>query len=79
MAQKGGKVKKIILTIVLLALLGIVFVVAGGGDLLKSAGKKIEGAGKQADVLKQKVEERASTIEKTVEKGIESVKQGEKK
>ena len=79
MAQKGLSLKKIFLTIIFLALLGIVFVLAGGGDLLKSAGKKIEGAGKQADVIKQKVEEKASSIEKTVEKSIDSVKQGEKK
>ena len=39
MAQKGGTLKKIILTVILLALLGIVFVLAGGGTLLKSAGK----------------------------------------
>lgn len=79
MAQKGLSLKKIVLTLILLALLGIVFVLAGGGNLLKSAGKKIEGAGKQADVFKQKVEEKASSIEKTVEKSIDSVKQGEKK
>jgi hypothetical protein len=79
MAQKGGKLKKIILTIILLALLGIVFVLMGGGNLLRSAGKKLEGAGKQADTIKQTVEEKAATIEKKVEKGIESVKPGEKK
>jgi hypothetical protein len=79
MAQKGGKLKKIILTIILLALLGIVFVLMGGGNMLRTAGKKLEGAGKQADTIKQTVEEKAATIEKKVEKGIESVKPGEKK
>jgi hypothetical protein len=79
MAQKSGKLKKIILTIILLALLGIVFVLMGGGNMLRTAAKKLEGAGKQADTIKQTVEEKAATIEKKVEKGIESVKPGEKK
>ena len=48
-------------------------------DFLKTAGKKIEGAGKQAEQIKEKVEEKASSVEKSVEKGIESVKPGEKK
>ena len=57
MAQKGGTMKKIILTIILIALVGVVFVLAGGGKILKSAGKKLEGVGKQAETIKQNVEE----------------------
>ena len=79
MAQKGGVFRKVLLLIVLLALLAIVFVLAGGGGLLRSAGKHMEGAGKQADEIKQKVEEKAAAVEKTVEKGIDSLKPGEKK
>ena len=79
MAPKGGTVKKAIMTIILLALIAIVFVLAGGGNLLRSAGKKLEGAGKQADNIKQTVEEKAASLEKKVEKGIESVAPGEKK
>jgi hypothetical protein len=79
MAQKGVTLKKIFLTILFLALVAIVFILMGGGDVLKKAGKKLEGAGKQADQIKDKVEEKASSVEKTVEKGIESIKPGEKK
>jgi hypothetical protein len=79
MASKGGTVKKTIMTIILLGLIAVVFVLAGGGKLLRSAGKKLEGAGKQADTIKQTVEEKAATLEKKVEKGIESVVPGEKK
>jgi hypothetical protein len=79
MAQKGGKFKKLLLAAILIGLLVLVFVLAGGGDLLKHAGKQIEGAGKQADQLKQKVEEKATSVGKSVEKGIDSMKTGEKK
>ena len=83
MAQKRGKFKKILLTVIFLALLIFVFILAGGGDFLKSAGKKIEGAGKQAEQIKEQVEEKASsvgkTMEKTVEKGLDTIKPGEKK
>jgi len=83
MAQKGGKIKTFIYTLILLALVAVVFILLGGGDVLKKAGQKIEGAGKQAEQMKEKMEktgeETKKTIEKTVEKGIESVKPGEKK
>ena len=79
MAQKSGGVKKLLFTLILIGLLVLIFILLGGGDLLKSTGKKIEGVGKQADQLKQKVEEKAATVEKTVEKGIDSMKSGEKK
>jgi len=82
-AQKRGKIKTFIFTLILLALVAVVFILLGGGDMLKSAGKKLEGAGKQADQIKDKMEktgeETKKTIEKTVEKGLEKVKPGEKK
>ncbi len=78
MAKKGGKFKTVILTVILLALLGVVFVLMGGGSLLKSAGKWISGVGKEADVVKQKMEEKASTTGKAVEKVIDTVKPGDK-
>jgi F0F1-type ATP synthase membrane subunit b/b' len=79
MAQKSGTVKRFLLILILISLALIVFILFGGADLLKSAGKKIEGAGEQAESIKQKVEEQAATIEKKVEKVKESVSPGEKK
>ena len=79
MAQKSGTVKRFFLILILLSLALIVFILFGGADLLKSAGKKIEGAGRQAESIKQKVEEQAVTIEKKVEKVKESVSSGDKK
>jgi hypothetical protein len=79
MAQKSGTVKRFLLIVILISLALIVFILFGGADLLKSAGKKIEGAGEQAESIKQKVEEQAATIEKKVEKVKDSVSSGEKK
>ena len=79
MAQRSGTVKRFLLILILLSLALIVFILFGGADLLKSAGKKIEGAGEQAESIKQKVEEQAATIEKKVEKVKETVSPGEKK
>jgi flagellar basal body-associated protein FliL len=79
MAQKGGKMKRIFLTLILLALIVIVFVLLGGGAWLRSAGKWLGGMGSKADDVKQTIEKKATTIEKTVEKGIEAVKPGDKK
>jgi hypothetical protein len=76
---KKGLFKKVLLSLVLAALLIIVFVLLGGGDFLRTAGKKMEGAGRQADQIKQTVEEKAASVEKTVEKGLDSIKSGEKK
>ena len=79
MAQKGGKMKRIFLTLIFLALLAVVFVLLGGGTWLKSAGKWIGGMGSKAEDVKQTIEKKATTVEKSVEKGIEAVKPGEKK
>jgi len=79
MAQRSGTVKRFLLILILISLALIVFILFGGADLLKSAGKKIEGAGEQAESIKQKVEEQAATIEKKVEKVKDSVSSGEKK
>ena len=76
MAQKGGKVKRFFLTIVLLALLIVVFILLGGGNMLKSAGRWMSGVGKE--VVKQKMEEKASKTGEAVEKVIETVKPGDK-
>jgi hypothetical protein len=79
MAQKGGKMKRIFLTLIFLALVAIVFVLFGGGNWLKSAGQWLGGMGSKAEDAKQTIEKKATTIEKSVEKGIEAVKPGEKK
>ena len=79
MAGKGGKMKRILLTVIFLALLSVVFVVLGGGTWLKSAGHWLGGMGSKAEDAKQTIEKKATTIEKSVEKGIEAVKPGEKK
>ncbi len=79
MAKKGGKFKTFLLTLVLLCLLAVVFILLGGGEWLKSAGRWMTGVGKEAGVVKQKMEEKASTTGKAVEKAIDTVKSGEKK
>ncbi len=79
MAKKGGSVKRLVLTLVFLALLIIVFILLGGGNLLNSTGTWIGGVGRKAEDVKQTIEHKATTIEKTVEKLKESEKTGEKK
>ena len=79
MAQKGGTVKRFLLTLMLLALLIVAFILLGGGNLLKSAGKWIGGMGKKAEDIKGTLEHKATTIEKTVEKLKESDNRGEKR
>ncbi len=79
MAKKGGTLKRFFLTLVFLALLIIVFILLGGGNLLKSTGIWIGGVGKKAEDVKQTIEHKATTIEKTVEKLKENEKAGEKK
>jgi hypothetical protein len=51
----------------------------GGGNLLRSTGTWVSGVGHKAEVVKQKMEEKASNTGKAVEKVIETVKPGEKK
>ena len=79
MAQKGGKLKRFLLISMLFAVLVIVFVLLGGGNVLKSTGNWIGGVGKKAEDVKQTIEQKATTIEKTVEKLKEGEKAGEKK
>jgi Sec-independent protein translocase protein TatA len=79
MAQKGGTLKRVFITLIFLVLLVIVFVLMGGGNLLKKTGSWIGGVGKQAEDVKQTIEKKATTIEKTVEKLKDSDKPGEKK
>jgi len=78
MAQQG-KLKRTLLTLVFIALLIVVFILVGGGDLLKSAGKWIGRMGSKAEDIKGTMEDKATTIEKTVEKLKQSVKSGDKK
>jgi hypothetical protein len=79
MAQKGGKLKRLFFSLVLIALLAIVFILLGGGNILKSTGKWIGGIGRKAEDVKQTIEHKATTLEKTVETLKEGDKQGEKK
>ncbi|HTG02099.1 MAG TPA: hypothetical protein VK654_16070 [Nitrospirota bacterium] len=78
MAQKGG-FKRFIITLILLVLLVVVFILFGGGNLLKKSGSWLSGVGKQAEDVKKDIEHKASNVEKTVEKGIDTFKQGDKK
>jgi Sec-independent protein translocase protein TatA len=76
---KEGRLKSAILTIVLLVLLGVVFILLGGGDLLKSAGRWITGMCKKAETIKEDVQDKASEVEKTVDTIKKTVQSGEKK
>jgi Sec-independent protein translocase protein TatA len=76
---RQGSIKRFVLTVVFIALLIVVFILVGGGDLLKQAGKWVSGMGKKAEDVKEKMEEKADTIEKTVEKLKESDKSGGRK
>jgi len=79
MAQKGGTLKRFLLIVVLLLLLVIVFVIMGGGNWLRSACNWLGGVGKKAEDVKHTIEQKATTIEKTVEKLKEGERAGEKK
>ncbi len=79
MGKKSGSVKRFFLTVLLLALLVVVFILLGGGGLLKSAGRWVTGVGKDAEVVKHQMEEKASKTGHAVEKVIETVKPGDKK
>jgi hypothetical protein len=78
MAKSGG-LKRFLLAVILIALLIVVFIVLGGGNWLKSAGTWLGGVGKKAEDIKGTIEQKATTIEKTVEKLKEEEKPGEKK
>ena len=71
MAQKGG-FKRLVLVLIFIALAVIVFALLGGGNLLKSAGKKTEE-------IKGQLEKGAVTIEKKAEKMKDVMGSGEKK
>lgn len=79
MAQKGGKLKRFILIVLFLVLVAVVFVILGGGRFLRSAGTWLGGMGNKAEDIKGTIEQKATTIEKTVEKLKEGEKPGEKK
>ncbi len=79
MAQKGGKLKRFVLIVLFLVLVAVVFVILGGGKALRSAGTWLGGVGNKAEDIKGTIEQKATTIEKTVEKLKEGEKPGEKK
>ena len=64
---------------IFLALFSVIFVLLGGGNLLKSAGTWIGGLGSKAETMKGKIEEGATSVEKKAEKVKEAVTSGEKK
>ncbi len=68
-----------LLTIVFFALLTIVFILLGGGRLLRTTGTWMTGVGKDADTVKQQMEQTASTTGKAVQKVIQTVKPGDNK
>ncbi len=77
MAQKGGKLKRVVLILIFLALAVTVFVLMGGGNFLKKTASWLSGVGTKAEDVKQTIEHKATTIEKTVEKLKEDAKPGE--
>jgi divalent metal cation (Fe/Co/Zn/Cd) transporter len=74
-----GSIKRFVLTVVFIALLIVAFILVDGGDLLKQAGRWVTGMGKKAEDVKEKLEEKAETVGKTVEKLKESDKSGGRK
>jgi Sec-independent protein translocase protein TatA len=78
MAHKGG-LKRFFFLLVLVALLAVVFVLLGGGNLLKSTGTWLGGVGKKAEDVKQTIEQKATSAEKTMEKLKDEIKPGDKK
>jgi len=79
MAPKGGKLKRFILVLIFIALVVMVFVIMGGGNILKKTANWLSGVGTKAEDVKQTIEHKATTIEKTVEKLKDGDKPGEKK
>jgi hypothetical protein len=77
MAQKGG-FKRFLLVLVLLALAVVVFILFGGGKLLKETGNWLGGVGKKAEEVKKDVEKKAETVEKVGKETVEKLK-GDKK
>ncbi len=66
MAQKGGKLKRVLLILIFLALAVTVFVLMGGGNLLKKTANWLSGVGTKAEDVKQTIEHKATTIEKSL-------------
>lgn len=78
MAQKGG-FKRFLLILIFLALAVVIFILLGGGKLLKETGSWISGAGKKAEEVKKDMEKKAETVEKVGKETVEKLKSGEKK
>ncbi|MFA5072374.1 MAG: hypothetical protein WC539_00515 [Nitrospirota bacterium] len=78
MAQKSGSLKRVFLVVLFLVLAIVVFILFGGGKLLKETGNWLGGMGNKAETVKQEIEKKASTVEKGVTKGIDTIK-GDKK
>lgn len=78
MAQKGG-FKRFLLILIFLVLAVVVFILLGGGKLLKETGNWIGGVGKKAEEVKQDMEKKATTVEKAGKETVEKLKSGDKK
>ncbi len=79
MAKKFS-LKRFLLIVLFLVLVAVAFVLLGGGKMLNRTGHWISGVGTKAEGAKEKIEHKATTVQKQVEKGIEAVKKpGEKK
>jgi hypothetical protein len=70
MAQKSGsgKMKRFLLVVFFIIFLAAAFIIMGGGGWLKSTGVWLGRVGTKAEDVKQNIERKATTIEKTVEK-----------
>ncbi len=79
MAQKGGKLKRFLLILILLVLVIVVFILMGGESLLNKSADWLHHVATKTGDVKQTIEKKATTIEKTVEKLKEGDKPGEKK
>lgn len=64
MAPKVWTLKRLVMTILFLVLLAVVFVLLGGGNLLKDAGAWLGGLGSKAESMKGKIEKGAQSVGK---------------
>jgi hypothetical protein len=67
MAQKGGKLKRILLILILLILMIIVFILMGGEGLLNKAADWMHHVATKTGDVKQTIEKKAANIEKKAE------------
>ena len=79
MNQKGGIISRLLLLIAFVALVAVIFVLLGGGRWMRSAGLWMNTVGTKAEDVKQNIEQKAKTVEKTVGKTVDAVRPGDKK